>query len=237
MSITRVGFRIGSKTQGETPRGTKVYLVGSDTNIGDDIDQILDASQPGGIAVPDYDSNWGSGDTTLKVRDKIANALDEEEGSMEGYWWTVDVQFGVTSQQEGQQALDPGGPRMGTGDVSPDKRDIQIDASLFDTSGYVYQTLDATDAADQMVNLADGNAFTNTAGEPPETGVTRIRSRQVISLVKYITKTGWASLGVTDRSDLDSYNDTVNLNDMTILDVAYSKWESVNGLGLIHANV
>jgi len=85
MAITRIGLRLAEKSRGEESGGTKVYIVTSDENIGDDIDQILDATIDANNRIPEYSEYWSPDSTSLWVSDKRAVPHDERDGYMDGY--------------------------------------------------------------------------------------------------------------------------------------------------------
>ena len=219
MAIIKVGLKRAEKSQGQNPTGQKVYLVGSDTKISDNVDDILDASYLGGDAVPGYDQLWSLDFTNnLRVESKRAMAWDEEEGTQEGYWWIVTVNYAVPDITSNQNAEDPR-ERDWLWSKTTEKVEHVIVSSLFDTSGYVYPDSTATN----MVNLGAGDAITNTAGEPPEGGVSAPVSNSVITLSKFIDDA--SDLGVASFEELDAYIDTVNNQTINILDGTYDKWE------------
>jgi hypothetical protein len=218
MAITRLGLRSANKTQGNEPSGTKIFLVGSDTNIADDIDLILDASLASG-GIPEYNESWSVDDTSILVVDKRADAYDEAEGGMEGFWWLVTVEY--TSPDTVERALDPRDRNWEWSKVT-DKRDIAIAASTFDTSGYVFPGVSAA----EMLNLGEGESFVMTNGVPVESGVPRTASRKRISLTKYVdTPNGYSDIGASSWDDLDSFEDKVNSDSLVILDVSYDPWD------------
>jgi len=219
MTIIRVGLREAEKSQGLDPTGIKRFLVGSDEQIDDDIDTILDASVLAGQGVPVYDSLWNF-DTTvnLRVSNKRALPYDSDDGVQEGFWWVVEVNYTVPAVSNGQSAEDPT-DRDWLWSKSGEKEERALVNSLFDTTEYVYPEA----GVDQMVNLFTGDAITNTAFEPPENGVTAPQSNRVIQLSKYINDV--TDLGVASWDELDAFIDTVNDADSTLLDVPYEKWQ------------
>lgn len=219
MAIIKVGLKRAEKSQGQNPTGQKVYLVGSDTKISDDIDTILDASYLGGSAVPAYNDLW-SIDTTINLRvdTKRASAWDEEEGTQEGYWWVVTINYAVPEINSNQNDEDPRN-RDWLWSKTNEKSERVLVSSLFDTSDYVYPEA----GADQMVNLSAGDAITNTAFEPPEGGVVGPVSNGVITLSKYIDSA--SDVGPASFALLDAFIDTLNDADFTLLGITYGKWE------------
>lgn len=214
MAIVRVGFKSGEKSAGSDPTGQKLYLVESDTKISDDIDQVLDAS-----GIPAYNSVW-SGDTTINllVSRKRAQALDVEEQTQEGFYWIVQVDYRVPDTDAGQTNEDPT-DRDWLWSKTNEKSDRLVNNSLFDTAGYIFPESDAN----HMKNLTAGEAVTNTAGEPPEGGITGPVSKQVITLSKYIDVA--TDLGVASFEALDAYVDSINSASVTILGQTYDKWQ------------
>lgn len=219
MAIIKVGLKRAEKSQGQNPTGQKVYLVGSDTKISDDIDAILDASYLGGDAVPSYNDLW-SVDTTvnLRVDNKRAMSWDEEEGTQEGYWWVVTVNYAIPDINSNQNAEDPR-DRDWLWSKTNEKSERNLVSSLFDTAGYVYPEA----GVDQMVNLASGDAITNTAFEPPEGGVAGPVSNGVITLSKFIDTA--SDVGPASFQALDAYIDTLNDAAVDLLGINYNKWE------------
>jgi hypothetical protein len=219
MAINKVGLKRAQLTSGDTPRGQRVYLVGSDTRIGTDISPILDATL-GGDSVPDYDEAWdGSTNSSLLVFNKVAEPFDiVDGGTQEGHWWIVTVDYSVPDVI--QRELDPK-DRDWEWSKGQDKREFAAASSTFDTSGYIYPGSDET----YMINLGLNQGFQNTLGEPPESGVSRVVSRQVISLTKYVSKVTPAALGVADWDELDSFVDKVNTDTVEILDITYDPYE------------
>jgi hypothetical protein len=219
MAIIKVGLKRASKSSGNNPRGSKIFLVGSSTKVGDDIDQILDASQFGGTAIPAYDALWDASDAlNLRVDTKDAEPWDEEGGTQEGYWWQVIVQYLVPDVIETQRPVNPT-DRDWEWSKTTDKQERVIFNSLFDTTGYVYPQ----PVGVGMLNLEAGDAITNTAGDPPEGGVTGPVSRSVITLTKYVNDA--SDLGVADWETLDTFIDSVNDGSKSILDVDYLRWD------------
>lgn len=216
MAIIKVDFRQGSKTQGRDRTGTKEYLVGSDTNVVDSIDQILDASIDPSHAIPDYNAIWDGTDTGLLVTEKGAKPHDEDDGIQEGYWWIVEVSYEVPESVN--EELDPR-DRDWEWSKTSEKRELAIAASTFDTAGYIFPGSDAA----HMVNLGENDAFTFTNGNPPDSGVARTVSRKRISLTKYVDD--FSDLGATSWEDLDDYEDKINSDTITILDVEYEPRE------------
>jgi len=223
MTITKVDLKSGSKQGGANESGNKIYLVGSDTNIGDDIDVILDASVVGGNGIPAYNSVWGAGDgSALLVANKGATSWDMSGETMEGYWWRVDVEYTPDGVNDNDHGSLPPEDWDWEWDIGEEERSIQIPSSEFDTSGYVYPGSDST----HMVNLDTGEAFTNTAGDPAMSGVEMKRTRDVITLVKYVKDTSWAGIGtgLTSREDVNLYRDSLNDANFTLLGTVYPKW-------------
>jgi len=218
MAIIKVGLREAEKSQGSNPTGIKRFLVGSDTKISDNIDPILDASVLGGNGVPSYNDLW-SIDTTvnLRVDNKRSFAYDSDDGVQEGFWWIVEVNYAVPDISNNQSAEDPTA-RDWLWSKSSEKEETTLSFSLYDTTDYVYPS-----GAVDMVNLGQGDAATNTAGEPPENGVTRQESNRVITMSKYINEV--TDLGVADWDELDEFIDTVNDGIVSLLDVDYDKWQ------------
>jgi hypothetical protein len=143
-------------------------------------------------------------------------AIDMEGGAMEGYWWSVEVNYETPEINPNQKPLDPR-DRDWDWSKTTEKSEIVITAGLYDTTGYTFP------GAAEMVNLDAGDAITNTAGDPPENGVTRTISRQIITLTKYVDD--YSDLGATSWDDLEQYIDTVNSTSVDILDQTYEKWE------------
>lgn len=224
MAITKVGLRRFNKSKGNNPTGTKVYLVGSDTSIADSqVDTILDATL-GSNAIPAHDTLWSAGDSVnLRVDNKRAISHDEVDGYQEGFWWEVTVNYKVPPGPTNQNPEDPR-DRAWLWSKSTEKGERVMVNSLFNTTqdtsgGYVYPGADATD----MVNLEYGDAICNTAGEPPQGGVSGPVSRSVFTISKYVDDA--SDLGVSSWVELDRYIDTINDGSITLLDTNYEKWE------------
>jgi hypothetical protein len=214
MAVVRVGLKKASKTSGDNERGQKVYLVTSDTKIADDIDPILDAS-----GLPQYNEAWAVDNSALIVSDKRAEALDIVEDTQEGFHWKVTVDYQIPNNK--QADFDPRDRDWRWSKTGGDKREKQIQASTFDTSGYVAPNTEAI----YMINLGGGDALLNTANEPVLEGVSRVSSRQVIRLEKYIDNPSDVGLSASGWDDLDNYQDKVNSDAITILDVSYDPFE------------
>jgi len=208
MAITLIGLHSAEKRNGDTPTGVKTFILESDTQITDDIDLILDFSD-----VPAYDETWDATNAGLKVRQKGATAMDEQEGFM----WMVTANYEVSDTNSDQDA----DPRDRAWDWSkgPDKRQIVAPSSLFATTGHVYPDT----AGGVNKNLAKGDAIQNTAGLPFSDGVVRTISRQIITLTKYVDD--YSDLGQASWTVLDAFVDSVNSDTISILGVSYPKWQ------------
>jgi len=219
MALTKLGLKRYEKSKGNTPSGTKVYLVGSDTPISDeDLDDVLDATV-GASSIPEHNDLWKPTESiNLRVESKRAMPYDVEEGTLEGYWWTVTVNYAVSSLNEDQDAEDPR-DRAWLWSKSTEKTERVIINSLFDTTDYVYPEAEP----EQMDNLPAGFAITNTAGEPPEGGVTGPVSNGVFSFTKYVNAA--TDLGVGSWAELDDLVDKLNDDTFQMLGRVYEKWE------------
>ena len=208
MAVTVIGLHSAELEDGKSPSGVKTYIVQSDTQITSDVISILDAT-----GIPVYDETYDPTATGIRVRTKRATAMDEQEG----YVWMVTVNYEAPEKTEGQEELDPR-DRPWDWSKTPDKREISVPSSLYDTVGYQYPgSLGALD----NVNLEANEAILNTANCPFLDGVQRTISRQVITLTKYIDS--YSDVGASSWADLDSYVDSVNSGSETILDVPYAK--------------
>jgi hypothetical protein len=217
MAIKALGLKRARLKDGATPTGQKVFLVGSTTKIGDDISPILDASF-NGQEIPAYNDAYDASNNNVLVTDRDAVAWDLEDGTQEGFWWLVTVDYAVPETV--QNALDPA-DRDWEWSKGPEKREVAAAFSTFDTAGYVYPNSDASN----MLNLAAADAWLNTCGEPPEGGVPRIQSMQSIQLTKYTTTGSPSSIGPTSWAALDAFQDKVNEDTVVILDVTYNPFE------------
>lgn len=217
MAITLIGLHSADKKTGESPTGKKVFLVESDTQITDDINQILDFSD-----IPAYDATWDAQDFTsgdnLRVRRKSAEAMDVQEG----FIWMVTANYEPPTGTDGQDALDPR-DRPWDWSYSPEKQQVVISDSLYNANKIYPGSL----AADN-INLAKGAAIQNTAGLPFSDGVLRTISRQTITLTKYVsTPNGYTDFGVASWEALDAFQGTVNdqTAGITILGIPYAHHE------------
>jgi hypothetical protein len=209
MAVTVIGLHSAELTDGEEPTGQKTYIAQSDTQILGNVIDVLDAT-----GIPVYDETYDPTATGLKVRTKRAVAMDEQEG----YVWMVTVNYETPEKTDGQEKLDPR-DRPWDWSKGPDKRQIVAPDSRFDTSGYQYPGSNVL----SNINLKNNEAIVNTAELPFSDGVVRTISRQVITLTKYVDD--YSGVGASSWEDLDSYIDSVNSGNKSILNVSYTKWQ------------
>jgi len=237
MAITLIGLHSAEKRNGETPTGQKTFILQSDTQITDDIDQVLNFA-----GIPEYDDIWDGVDPdNLRVRQKRATTMDEQEG----YLWMVEVSYEVPTGTDGQDALDPR-DRPWDWSISPDKREVVAPSSLYTaTQNY------PNSVAGNNKKLTAGEAIQNTAGLPFSDGVLRTISRITIGLTKYVSSpNGYTELGLASWKEFDELQDSVNDNsgNITILGTAYTTHQllmdevnrapvSENGFDVIKVNM
>jgi hypothetical protein len=209
MAVTVIGLHSAELTDGEEPSGQKTYIAQSDTQILGNVIDVLNAT-----GIPVYDETYDPTATGLKVRTKRATAMDEQEG----YVWMVTVNYQTPEKTDGQDALDPR-DRPWDWSKTPEKRQISAPDSRFDTSGYQYPGSNAI----ENVNLGANKAIVNTANLPFSDGVLRTISRQIITLTKYVDD--YSGVGASSWEDLDSYVDSLNSGNESILDVSYTQWQ------------
>lgn len=237
MAITLIGLHSAEKRNGETPTGQKTFILESDTQITDDIDQILDFTD-----LPAYDETWNATDPdNLRVRQKRATTMDEQEG----FIWMVETNYEVPTGTDGQDALDPR-DRPWDWSITPDKREIVAPSSLYTaTQNY------PNSVAGNNKKLTKGDAIQNTAGLPFSDGVLRTISRIAISLTKYVSSpNGYTELGLGSWQEFDQLQDSVNDNtgNIAILGTTYTTHQllmdevnrapvSENGFDVIKVNL
>jgi len=213
-NILKIGIRAATKGTGKESGGEKVYLVYADANIGDDIDQILDASTVAFGQIPDYGDIWSGDDSSLWLEDKQAVPHDAKDGVMEGYAWLVNATF-----TDGERPADDPKDRPWEWSKDAVNREITIAASTFDTTGYIFPGSDAA----HMKNLGENKAFVHTNNVAPEGGVPANANQTQITIFRYIST--YADVGAASWEDLDNYVNTVNSDEVSLLDVDYTTWE------------